>query len=107
MELVFEISLNYPIKDKLKIQMDEIYFDIINSNNNLIHMNLLLDGVVDFCSIEVEDIYIRPIPINIEDAIYKSLEIYRSIVDGKNILVKVNIDERTRGDSDKLIWCTD
>ena len=83
MELVFSLSEKYPIEEKLKIEMDEIYFDIINCWNNLIHMNLLVDGVIDFCSIEVQDIHIQPTAINIEETIYKGLEIYQLVVDGK------------------------
>ena len=105
-DLAFNICDNYNIPNEAKTEMDEIYFDLINSWNNLKHMNLLLYGIVDFCSIEVKNINMTPVLVNIEEAISANLEIYQLIVDEKDVLVRVSIDEKAKT-NDKLIWSTD
>ena len=109
MELLGEKFLD--LQDELtdernKILAEKMYVDIVNTWNNLRHMNLIIDGIVDFSYIETTGIKISVTAVDIEEAIMNNLEIYRFLSEQKNIQIFQEIDEKLKK-YDTFFWNTD
>lgn len=79
---------------------------MINTLNNLRHINLLLDGVVDFCTFETKGIKIKPAPVNLEEAIMYICDLYHITCEAKSIKHTIEIDKNLTADGG-VIWNTD
>lgn len=98
----------FDITMQQKVVFDEVYSDLINASNSVKHMNLQLNGIIDFTTIETKELSIKPVTINVVDAIMANLELYESIRKQKNQEVTVHIDNKNfSSGKNQLMWNTD
>lgn len=92
-KLTYSLYQDFDITNQAEEDIDMMYRSIISLSRNLKHMDFLIDGFMDFSSIEIHNFCLFPEMTDIQQVISEAIDLYQYQTEAKNVKTYITFDK--------------